>query len=128
LIQEITRGIRISVKVKFEGSFFKDQILNHAFMYFISIENKSKDVVQVLTRNWRILESSNHDKYISGDGIVGKKPVIKPEGTHIYHSGCLLTSSIGSMSGTYVMINFTTGQKFNVKVPSFKLCTPQTLN
>jgi len=128
VIQQITKGVKISVEVKFEGGFLKDQIIHYSFMYFISIENKSKDIVQLLTRHWRILESTTYPQYVSGDGVVGEKPVIKPEGRHTYQSGCLITSSIGSMSGTYVMINFTTGQKFKVKVPSFKLCTPQILN
>ena len=57
VIQQITKGIKISVETKFEGSFLKDQILHHAFMYFITIENQSKDVVQLLSRHWKILES-----------------------------------------------------------------------
>jgi uncharacterized protein affecting Mg2+/Co2+ transport len=32
------------------------------------------------------------------------------------------------MSGTYIMINFSTAQKFNVEVPSFKLNVPYILN
>ena len=57
MIQQITRGIKISVESKFEGSFFKDQVLHHAFMYNIKIENQGKDVVQLLSRHWKILES-----------------------------------------------------------------------
>ena len=41
MIQQVTRGIKISVKTKFEGSFLKENVPHHAFMYFITIENQS---------------------------------------------------------------------------------------
>ena len=128
MIQQITRGIKISVETKFEGSFLKDQILHHAFMYFITIENQSKDVVQLLSRHWKILESINRPQYVYGNGVVGKKPVIRPGERHTYQSGCLINSLLGCMSGTYIMINFTTAKKFNVDVPNFKLIVPYILN
>jgi len=128
VIQQITKGIKISVETKFEGSFLKDQIPHHAFMYFITIENQSKDVVQLLSRHWKILESVSRPQYINGNGVVGKKPVIKPGESHTYQSGSLITSPLGSMTGTYIMINFSTAKKFNVDVPSFKLSVPYILN
>ena len=128
MIQQITRGIKISVETKFEGSFLKDQILHHAFMYFITIENQSKDVVQLLSRHWKILECINRPQYVYGNGVVGKKPVIRHGERHTYQSGCLITSPLGCMSGTYIMINFTTAKKFNVDVPNFKLSVPYILN
>ena len=57
LIQQITRGIKISVETKFEGSFLKENLTHHAFMYFITIENQSKNVVQLLSRHWKIQEA-----------------------------------------------------------------------
>ena len=58
MIQQVTKGIKISVDVKFEGSFLKETSLHHAFMYYITIENQGKDVVQLLSRHWKILEST----------------------------------------------------------------------
>ena len=128
MIQQITRGIKISVETKFEGSFLKEQILHHAFLYSITIENQSKDVVQLLSRHWKILESVGRPQYINGNGVVGKKPIIRPGESHTYQSGSLITSPLGSMSGTYIMINFTTAKKFNVEVPNFRLSVPYILN
>ena len=128
MIQQVTKGIKISVDVKFEGSFLKETSLHHAFMYYITIENQGKDVVQLLSRHWKILESTNRPQYVNGDGVVGKKPVLKPGDTHTYKSGSLITSPMGSMSGNYIMVNFSTAQKFNVEVPSFKLNVPYILN
>ncbi len=128
MIQQITRGIKISVETKFEGSFLKEQILHHAFLYSITIENQSKDVVQLLSRHWKILESVSRPQYINGNGVVGKKPIIRPGESHTYQSGSLITSPLGSMSGTYIMINFTTAKKFNVEVPNFRLSVPYISN
>tara|TARA_S200000501_G_scaffold366488_1_gene401289 strand:+ start:5664 stop:6050 length:387 start_codon:yes stop_codon:yes gene_type:complete len=128
MIQQITRGIRVSVETKFKGSFPKDNILHHGFIYTITIENQSKDVVQLLSRHWKITETTSNTQYINGDGVVGKKPVVKPGETHIYKSECLITSPIASMIGTYIMINFTSTKKFNVDIPPFKLNIPSILN
>lgn len=128
MIQQITRGIRVSVETKFEGSFPKENFLHHGFVYTITIENQSKDVVQLLSRHWKIIETTNNTQYINGDGVVGKKPVVKPGEMHVYKSGCLITSPIGVMIGTYIMINFTSTKKFNVDIPPFKLNIPSILN
>ena len=128
MIQQITRGIRVSVETKFKGSFPKENILHHGFIYTITIENQSKDVVQLLSRHWKITETTNNTQYINGDGVVGKKPVVKPGEMHIYKSECLITSPIASMVGTYIMINFTSTKKFNVDIPPFKLNIPSILN
>jgi ApaG protein len=128
VIQQITRGIKISVETKFEGSFLKENIPHHAFMYLITIENQSKNVVQLLSRHWKILEAINRPQYVNGVGVVGKKPVLRPGETHTYQSGSLITSPMGSMSGTFIMMNFTTAKKFNVEVPCFKLNVPYILN
>jgi uncharacterized protein affecting Mg2+/Co2+ transport len=37
-------------------------------------------------------------------------------------------SPVGSMSGTFIMINFSNAKKFNVEVPYFKLNVPYILN
>ena len=128
MVQQVTNGIKISVISNFEGTSYRNYKLYSGFSYQVTIENQSKDVVQLLSRHWKILESTNRPQYVNGDGVVGKKPVLKPGDTHTYKSGSLITSPMGSMSGTYIMVNFSTAQKFNVEVPSFKLNVPYILN
>ncbi len=128
LIQQITRGIKISVETKFEGSFLKENLTHHAFMYFITIENQSKNVVQLLSRHWKIQEALNRPQYVNGVGVVGKKPILRPGESYTYQSGSLIMSPVGSMSGTFIMINFSNAKKFNVEVPYFKLNVPYILN
>ena len=128
MIQQVTRGIKISIETSFEGTFFKNYRVHFAFGYKITIENQSKDSVQLTSRFWKIKDSLNRTEVIEGEGVIGKKPVIKPGESHTYRSGCLLTSPFGAMSGFYNMVNFTSTHKFRVAIPSFKLSAPFALN
>lgn len=128
MIQQVTRGIKISVQTDFEGTFYRNYRMQFAFRYRITIENQSNDSVQLTSRFWRIKDALNRTEIVEGEGVIGKKPVIKPGETHSYSSGCLLTSPFGSMSGYYDMVNFTSTRKFKVKIPSFKLSAPFAIN
>ena len=128
MIQQVTRGIKISVETNYEGSFIKKNVPHYAFTYRIEIENQGKSSVQLLTRHWKIIEALNITQYINGNGVVGKKPVINPGEVHKYESGCLLTSALGTMKGAYIMIDFTSAKKFNVEIPPFKLSASFVLN
>lgn len=128
MIQQITRGIKISIETNFEGTFYKNYRVHFAFGYQITIENQSKDSVQLTSRFWKIKDALNRTEIVEGEGVIGQKPVIKPGESHTYKSGCLLTSPFGAMSGFYSMINFTSTRKFRVAIPSFKLSAPFALN
>jgi ApaG protein len=128
MVSQITRGIKISVLTSYEGTYFKNYKIHFAFSYQITIENHSKDSVQLMTRHWEIFDSLNDIEIVDGEGVVGKKPVIKPGETYTYSSGCLLASPYGSMRGHFNMINFTSTRNFRVIVPNFKLSAPFALN
>ena len=106
----------------------KNYKIHFAFSYRITIENQSNDSVQLTSRFWKIKDALSRSEIVQGEGIIGKKPVIKPGESHTYSSGCLITSPFGSMSGHYNMVNFTSTRKFKVLIPSFKLSAPFALN
>ncbi|MGV9003142.1 Co2+/Mg2+ efflux protein ApaG [Flavobacterium sp.] len=128
MVTQITRGIKISVTTSFEGTYFKNYKIHFAFSYEITIENHSKDSVQLISRHWEIFDSLNDIEVLDGEGVVGKKPVLKPGESHTYSSGCLLSSPFGAMRGYFNMINFTSARNFKVIVPSFKLSAAFALN
>jgi len=128
MIQQVTSGIKISVETNFEGTFYKNYKIHFAFGYRITIENQSKDSVQLTSRFWQIKDALNKTEIVQGEGVVGKKPVLKPGESYTYNSGCLLTSPFGAMSGYYQMVNFTSTRKFKVTIPSFKLSATFALN
>ena len=128
MVTQITRGIKVSIKTSFEGTYYKESKLHNAFEYIVKIENQSKELVQLNSRHWNILDSLNDDETVDGEGVIGKKPVLKPGEVHTYSSGCLLASPYGAMYGFYRMINLNSTKKFNVVIPSFKLSAPFALN
>ena len=128
MVSQITRGIKISVLTTFEGTYFKNHKIHFAFSYEITIENHSKDSVQLVSRHWEIFDSLNDLETVDGEGVIGKKPVLKPGESHSYSSGCLLSSPFGAMRGWFNMVNFTTTRSFRVIVPNFRLSAPFALN
>lgn len=72
MVSQITRGIKISVLTSFEGTYFKNYKIHFAFSYVITIENHSKDSVQLITRHWEISDSLNDLEIVDGEGVIGK--------------------------------------------------------
>ena len=128
MVQKITNGIRISVETNFEGVFYKEFKMQFAFGYKITIANEGGDSVKLESRFWQIKDALNITKTVSGEGVVGVKPVLRPGESHTYKSGCLLTGPIGAMKGHYNMVNLNTLKKIQVNIPAFKLSTPYALN
>ncbi|MEM6516331.1 MAG: Co2+/Mg2+ efflux protein ApaG [Bacteroidota bacterium] len=128
MIQQVTSGIKISVETEFEGTFYKNYKVHFAFGYKITIENQSRDSVQLNSRYWTIQDALNNTKTVEGEGVIGKQPIILPGEYHTYNSGCLLTSPFGAMHGHYNMTNFTTSSDFQVIIPVFKLSAPFAIN
>lgn len=128
MVQQVTRGIKISVITSYEGSFYKNYKMHYAFGYTVTIENQSKDSVQLNARYWKILDALNNIEIVSGEGVIGRKPVLLSGESHTYTSGCLLAAPFGAMQGYYSMVNFTTSKSFKVAIPTFNLSAPFALN
>ncbi|WP_405609045.1 Co2+/Mg2+ efflux protein ApaG [Polaribacter sp. Asnod1-A03] len=128
MVYKITKGIKISVKTNYNGADYRNNRLYHTFSYVISIENKSSDTVKLTDRFWKIYDSLNSTEIVSGEGVVGQTPVLKPNDTYVYSSGCFLESNVGAMKGFYTMINTDTYQQFKVIIPTFQLTTLALLN
>lgn len=128
MVQQVTNGIKISVKTNFEGTTFQNQKHYFSFSYSITIENQSNDSVQLISRYWKIFDSLKNTEIVEGEGVIGEKPILKPKKSYTYRSYCNLTSHMGSMKGFFNMINFTSTKRFKVKIPSFQLNVPAVLN
>jgi ApaG protein len=123
MVQQITKGIKISVKTEYNGSNYRNNTLYYAFAYFITIENKSSQTVKLTDRFWKIFDSLNYIEVVNGEGVVGQTPILKPNDNYKYSSGCFLKSNSGAMKGFYTMINLDTYEQFKVIVPTFQLTT-----
>ncbi|SDR69234.1 ApaG protein [Polaribacter sp. KT25b] len=128
MVEQITKGIKISVKTKYNGIKYLNHRLFYAFSYFITIENKSSETVQLTTRFWEIIDSLNDTEIVEGEGVVGQTPILQPNDNYTYSSGCYLESSIGAMKGYYIMKDCNTLEEFKVFIPTFQLTNPVLSN
>ena len=78
MITKVTRGIRVSVKTSFEGTFFKNYKMHFAFGYTITIENQSSDPVQLTSRHWDIYDALTRWKYSTVKALLEKNPLSGP--------------------------------------------------
>lgn len=128
MVEQITQGIKISVKTKYNGTSYRNHRLYYVFAYFITIENNSTNTVELTHRFWKIFDSLNKTEVVEGEGVVGQTPTLKPNDTYSYSSGCFLESTIGAMRGFYTMRNIHTNDVLKIKIPTFQLTTPTTSN
>lgn len=122
-----TKGIRIQAAPEFvpersdleNGMFF--------FSYQIDIRNEGEETVQLISRHWIISDANGRTEEVEGPGVVGEQPVLQPGENFTYTSFCPLSTPIGSMRGTYQMIN-EAGEPFDVVIPTFTLTLPNLLH
>lgn len=124
MVEQITKGIRISVKTKFNGTSYRNNRLYYVFAYFVTIENYSSQTIKLTDRYWKIFDSLNKTEVVQGEGVVGQTPILKPNDTYSYSSGCFLESTIGAMKGYYIMEDVHSLDSFKVMIPTFQLSTP----
>ncbi len=123
-----TEGVKISVSTEFRADLSKVNENIFFFNYRIVIENNNENTVQLLHRDWYIFDSLNEPNFVSGEGVVGEKPVLKPGQSYFYVSGCELASEVGQMKGFYTFKNKITDEVFQVFIPTFNLVYPGKLN
>ena len=121
----ITDGITVRVAVNFLPEQSRIEAGKWFWVYHIRIENGSDQVVQLLTRHWRITDARGMINFVDGEGVVGEQPVLRPGQSHDYVSGCPLGTAHGSMEG-YYSFQQEDGALFEVAIPFFPLEAPAT--
>ena len=123
MVYQITNGIKVSVETHFEGTFYNKEDIQFAFSYVVKIKNERENPVQLLSRTWHICDALNSKEKVEGDGVVGNQPIIQPNESYVYNSGCTLKSPFGSMKGNYTMVDLSINETFKANIPTFRLST-----
>ncbi len=121
----ITDGVTVRVAVNFLPEQSRIEAGKWFWVYHIRIENDSPHTLQLLRRRWRITDGQGKVDVVEGDGVVGEQPVLRPGQSHDYVSGCPLTTSHGSMEGSYVFRR-EDGVEVQAAIPFFPLAAPAT--
>ena len=116
----VTRGIAVRVAVSFLAEQSDPSSNRWFWSYHIRIENGSGVAVQLMSRNWTIVDGHGATHEVTGEGVVGEMPLIAPGASFDYVSGCPLDTPSGAMSGEYRMVD-ADGNAFDVTIPRFQL-------
>ena len=115
-----TRDITVRVAVSYLAEQSDPGANRWFWSYHVRIENGSSRSVQLLSRSWQIVDSNGTVHEVHGEGVVGEMPLIAPDGSFDYVSGCPLDTPSGWMSGSYRMVD-EDGSAFDIAIPRFQL-------
>ena len=121
----VTQGIRVRVQSHYlpEQSSPPDE--RYVFAYTITISNESTFTAQLRTRHWIITDGRGEVEEVKGEGVVGEQPRLSPGQSFQYTSGCVLTTAIGTMQGSYRFWR-DDGTYFDAQIAAFSLALPIT--
>ena len=127
MYQEVTQDVQVVAQPRYvpeqsvpgRGYFF--------FAYRIRITNMSQAPVQLVSRKWLITDGHGKVQEVSGPGVVGHQPKIKPGESFEYESFCPLPTPTGNMRGSYQMVG-DDGREYDIRIPLFFLRDAQSLH
>ena len=123
LYETVTRGIRISVEPDYLEEESEPSEGHYVWAYTVRIDNDSDAVVQLRNRRWHITDATGRTVIVTGDGVIGEQPVLRPGEVYEYTSGCPLGTPSGIMFGAYGM-ETDDGEMFEAEIPAFSLDSP----
>jgi ApaG protein len=122
-----TYDFAITVRTQYLPEQSKPDRTLHVFTYTITIKNTGSVGAQLISRHWVITDTNNKVQEVSGLGVVGHQPLLKPGEEFEYTSGTQLATAQGSMKGEYFFVA-EDGHRFEVAIPEFVLSLPRTLH
>jgi ApaG protein len=117
----------ISVETAFVPEQSDESENHYVFSYTITITNVGKLPAQLISRHWIIHDATGGVQEVRGLGVVGAQPFLRGSEQFQYTSGCVLTTPVGSMEGSYQMVG-EDGSPFEVPIPKFNLNMPRVLH
>ena len=117
-----TEGVRIGASAFYLQDESTPADRDYLFGYNIVIANLGEQPVQLLSRHWLIIDSAGRREEVSGPGVVGQTPHLKPGEAFKYASFARLKTPWGTMEGEY-QFRREDGSEFDAKIERFYLTT-----
>lgn len=99
----------------------------YVFAYTITIQNTGTVPARLISRHWLITDANGKVEEVSGEGVVGEQPWMRPGDSFEYTSGAVLETAVGTMRGSYQLLA-DDGTRFEAPIPQFTLSVPRTLH
>ena len=119
------KGIRISTDVFFVKRIYLKKNIKYLYQNVVTISNKSKNTIQIISKHKKILELFGVKKLNS---ILKQKPVIKPGKKITLNLNYSTKSKIATLMGYFAIISLNNSTKFKAYIPQTKLSHPEILN
>ncbi len=122
----VTEGIRVRAAARFVAEQSDPERSQYLFAYRIVISNEGSKRAKLLSRHWIIIDADNQREEVKGPGVVGETPDLAPGENFEYESACPLTTSWGTMEGSYRMQR-EDGATFEARIDRFFLTSKAAL-
>ena len=119
--------INIAVRVNYIPEQSDEADNRFVFAYTITITNIGQATAKLVSRHWVITDANRHVQEVRGQGVVGEQPQLNPGQSFEYTSGTVLSTQVGTMSGSYQMVA-EDGTQFEALIPQFVLSVPRVLH
>ena len=120
-------NINIKVNTNYIHEQSEPDDSRYVFSYTITISNQGNIAARLLSRHWVITDSNGKIQEVTGDGVVGEQPKLKPGEEFIYSSGAIIETPVGAMQGKYFM-EAENGINFDASIAPFTLAVPGVLH
>jgi ApaG protein len=125
--QESPNHIDVQIETNYMESQSQPEEQRFVFSYTVTIRNEGQVPARLLNRHWIITDANGKVQEVRGEGVVGEQPHLKPGETFRYTSGTVLDTPVGSMQGSYDMVDGQ-GNHFDAMIPAFSLARPGSLH
>jgi ApaG protein len=119
--------INVSVDVEYLQKQSRLEENQFAFAYHITITNNSSYGIVLLHRHWIIIDANEQQEEVKGAGVIGEQPLIPSNAQYKYSSGTVLNTPIGTMQGSYHMVD-EFGNPVEVPIKPFLLALPNQVH
>ncbi len=119
--------VDVSVVTRYLAEQSQPENDRFAFAYTITVNNNGSLPAKLLSRHWVITDGDGHVEEVRGEGVVGLQPLIDAGKNHVYTSGTVMTTKVGTMQGTYQMLA-EDGKRFDAIIKPFRLAVPGALH
>jgi ApaG protein len=124
---ESTHRIAVQVETNYIENQSSPEKHRYVFSYTITICNEGSQPAKLINRHWIITDANGKVQEVKGKGVVGEQPHLQPGETFSYTSGTILDTPVGSMQGSYDMMD-NQGNHFDAEIPAFSLARPGSLH
>ena len=125
--QQTLNHIEVQVETDYMESQSQPDEQRFVFSYTVTIRNEGSVPARLMNRHWIITDANGKVQEVRGEGVVGEQPHLKPGESFRYTSGTVLDTPVGSMQGTYDMVD-NLGNHFDALIPPFSLARPGSLH